>query len=53
MEPKVEIGLEKLNFVKTMVGKFLVGEEQIIQEVKLVLNGSQVLLKQKNTGYPR
>ena len=49
----MEIGLERLNLVKIMVGKFLDGEEQIIQEVKLVLNGSQALLKQKNTGYPQ
>ena len=45
------IGLVKLKRVKTMVGKYWVKIKKIILELKLGLNGSQVLLRQFNIGY--
>ena len=45
MEQEVAIGLVKQSMDKIMAGKFLVGEEQITQELKLALSGNQVFQK--------
>ena len=52
MVQEVAIGLVLLIMVETMDGKSWDGEEQIIQDQKLDLNGKKVLLKQLNTGFP-
>ena len=44
------IGLVLQIMEKIMDGKYWVGEERIIQELKLVLNGNLVLQKLLNTG---
>ena len=51
MEQEVEIGLVKLKKEKTMVGKFLVGVEQITVELRLDQSGYLAIQKLSNTGY--
>ena len=50
MEQEVEIGLVKLKKEKTMVGKFLVGAEQITAELRLDQSGYLVIQKLSNIG---
>ena len=50
MEQEVVIGLVKLKKEKTMVGKFLVGVEQITVEPRLDQSGYLATQKQSNTG---
>jgi len=46
MEQEVVTGLVKQSMEKTMVRKFLDGEEQITREQKLAPSGNQVFQKQ-------
>ena len=46
----MEIGLVKLKKEKTMVGKFLVGVEQITVELRLDQSGYLATQKQSNIG---